>query len=422
MDYLKEALETEEYVIALRRDFHRYPELSGKEEETVSRICEELEKLGIRYVNVNKGGVFAFLGDESRGRTVLLRADIDALPISESEYNGGGIKKPVVSEISGVSHMCGHDCHTAMLLGAAKILKDRQEELQGRVILMFERSEERGGCVYNLHKWAFENKLSIDTSFALHVDPAISKNKFHVFKDYAAAATLFFRVKIIGKTAHGAQPSSGINPIDCFVSMYNLIQTLRMRFTSPFKPVVFSVGSVSSGAAFNVIPGDLTFSGSFRFFEHEVGIKLKAELEHAIIKTAESFYCSVDYHVGEPTISLINDTACSQFAQGKFEDIFTKKALVPREPPSWSESFSLTAKLWPGVFVSLGVADEEAGITAAQHHECFDVAEEALKYGVAAHLCYSIEFLKEGPDTGGRVYSGDIDDFYRRYYPRVLKA
>jgi len=422
LDYLKIAAEQENYIISMRREFHKHPEVSSNEERTVSRICEELDKMGIKYVNVPNGGVFAFLGDEKKGKTVLLRADIDALPIQESDVNGGGKKKPVVSENPGVAHMCGHDSHAAMLLGAAKALSTRQDEINGRIVLMFERGEEGTGNVVYLHKWAYENNLKIDTSFGMHVFTYIPKNKITVFNDLAMAGVIGFQVKIIGKTAHGSEPSVGISPIDCFVSMYEAIQSLRMKYASPFNPMVFSVGQVHAGTASNIIPGELTFGGTFRIYNLDDAKRVKEQLEKVIQKTAEAYNCKVEANIFGPTLGLINDKECSQFAKKAFREAFGEEILVDHLPLMGSESHSLTVKLWPGTFIMLGIADEEAGITASGHHECFDVAEESLKLGTAAHMCYALEFLKNGPDTEDRVYKGNIKEFYKQFSDRSMYA
>lgn len=422
IDYLDIAKEQEDYIISLRREFHRFPEVSSHEERTVKRICEELEKMGIPYINVENGGVFGFLGDETKGKTVLLRADIDALPIQESEVNGGGQKKPVVSENKGVAHMCGHDCHAAMLLGAAKALSQRKDKINGRIIFMFERGEEGTGNLVYLHKWAYENKLHVDSSFGMHVFSYIPKNTIHIFEDIAMAGVIAFNVKIIGKTAHGSEPRAGISPIDCFVSMYNTIQTLRMKYASPFKPMTFSVGEVHAGSAINIIPGELTFGGTFRLYEYEDGKKIREELEKTFNETAKIYNCKVEFNMFGPSLGLVNDKECSLYAQDKFTKAFGEDVLVDHEPLMGGESHSLTARLWPGTFIMLGVADEKDGITAAGHHECFDVAEESLKLGTAAHMCYASEFLNDGPQTDDRIYKGDIKEFYEKYSPNSLYA
>ncbi|NLO49257.1 MAG: amidohydrolase [Clostridiales bacterium] len=422
MDYTALAAEQEAYIIAMRREFHRFPEISGMEDKTVNRICNELEKMGIAYVNVPNGGVFAFLGDKRKGQTVLLRADIDALPVTESNVNSGGRIKPVVSENPGVAHTCGHDCHAAMLLGAAKVLSERAHEIPGRIVLMFERGEEGGGNIVYLHKWAYENHLLAHTSFAIHVQASLRKNKIHVFEDSAAASSVAFRISITGKTAHGSMPSEGISPIDCFVSMYQTLQTLRMRFTSPFHPVSFSIGEVHAGSASNIIPGELDFSGSFRMYDLHTGQKIKEELEHAVMQTALTYHCTARCRIIGPTLALINDRECAAYAHEKFLNCFGNDFMMAQDPSLLGESFSLTAKLWPGVIISLGIRDEESGITADQHHECYDVAEESLKLGTAAHLCYAMEFLKDGPDTEERVFKGDIRAFYHQYFPSLERA
>lgn len=421
-DYLKSATEQEDYIISMRREFHRHPEVSNKEERTVARICEELDKIGIQYVNVPNGGVFAFLGDEKKGKTVLLRADIDALPIQESDVNAGGKKKVVVSEVPGVAHTCGHDNHAAMLLGVARALANRQDQINGRIVLMFERGEEGGGNLVYLHKWAFENKLHVDTSFGMHVFPFIDKGKICVFDDIAMAGAMGFRVEITGKAAHGSEPDNGISPIDCFVSMYSTIQSLRMKYASPFQPMVFSVGQVHAGAANNIIPSELSFGGSFRLYNYDDGLRVKKELEKTIVETAKMYNCTVKYELTGPSSGLVNDKTCSLFAKEAFKEAFGEKILVSHTPLMGSESHSLTAKIWPGTYMMLGIYDEEAGMTAMPHHECHDVPEEVLKLGTAAHMCYALEFLKDGPETDSRIYKGDIKEFYEKYSPRSLYA
>ena len=421
MSYLQMATAHNDYVVEMRREFHRFPEVSSQEERTVARIAEELDKMGVAHVVVPSGGVIGFIGDEKKGRTVLLRADIDALPGKESPVNGGGFPKPVVSE-NDASHTCGHDSHTAMLLGAAKALKAIEGELEGRIVLLFERGEEGTGNLVFLHKWIFENQVQIDSSFGMHVFPMMPTGTIAVFEGACMASALGFTVKIIGKTAHGSEPMMGISPIDCFVSLYGNIQSLRMKYASPFNPMVFSVGQVHAGAANNIIPGELSFGGTFRLYDYEDGVRVREALIHVIEKTAEAFHCTAEYTIGLPGIGLINDTDCSVFAKTAFSALFGQEALYTSDPLMGSESHALTARLWPGTYIGLGIHNEELGTTARNHHECFDVDEDVLKLGVAAHICYALEFFKNGPATADRVYDGDIREFYAKFSPRSLHA
>ena len=422
MDYKKLAWEQEDYIVAMRREFHRHPEVSDHEDRTVARIMEELKKMDIDSIEVPHGGVLAFLGNAEKGRTVLLRADIDALPIQESPVNAGGNPKPAVSEVPGVAHTCGHDCHAAMLLGAAKILKSHEDELNGRIVLMFERGEEGTGNLVYLHKWIFEHGIRIDSSFGMHVFPMMPACHITVFPKEAMAGPLSFQVKLIGKTAHGSEPNVGRSPIDCFNAIYNAMQSLRMKYASPFVPMVFSVGQVHAGAANNIIPSELTFGGSFRLYDHEDGLRIKEELQSVIDCCAKMFHCRAEANITGPALGLVNDPLCSEFAREKFAAALGDDTLCSGEPLMGSESHSATAKLWPGTFIALGIANEEKGITARNHHECFDVDESSLKYGTAAHVCYAVEYLEDGPDTSDRVYRGDIREFYRQYSPRSLYA
>ncbi len=418
-DLLNAAAEIEDYVIGLRRWFHQHPELSSQEDATVAHICGELKSLGIAFTDVPNGGVLAFLGDETRGRTVLLRADIDALPGTESPVNGGGMPKPAVSLNEGISHTCGHDCHAAMLLGAAKLLKKSEDTIPGRIVLMFERGEEGGGNLIWLLKWLFDNNVKIDTSFGMHVVPSIPTGKLGVTSGPTMAGSMDFNVKLIGRTAHGSSPSSGNNPIDCFAALYGTIQSLRMRYANPYDPMVFSVGQVHAGAAGNIIPGELFFNGTFRVFNHEEGLRVREQLIKAIEGTAAVYGCKAEHHVAVPSLPVYNDPACTAFARQALTDVFSADGLPTLPPAMGSESHALTAKLWPGAYLMLGVGNEEKGITAINHHEAFDADEDALKYGVAAHCGYALEFLRSGPETADRIYTGSLRAFYEKYFPEA---
>ena len=422
MDYKKLAEEQKDYVIKMRRHFHRHPELSGKEEKTIARICEELSTMGIPYVNVPNGGVFGFIGDEKKGRTVLLRGDVDALPGKESPVNGGGLPKQVVSEVEGVAHICGHDCNAAMLLGAAKILKAHEDELEGRVVLMFERGEEGGGNLAWLLKWAFENNLKVDTSFGLHPFLDQPAGKISVVSGPTMAGALGFQVKILGVAGHGAEPSFCTSPIDCFVSMYETIQSLRMKHANPYDPMVFSVGQVHAGYVNNVIPGELSFGGSFRVHNFEDGLRVREQLVKAIEKTAEIYNCQVEYNVAVPSMVLVNDPACAEFTKDVMTGIYGPDILYHSMPMMGTESHAMTAKLWPGTYMFLGSLNEAKGLTAKNHHECFEPDEDIFPIGLAAHVGYAMEFLKRGPNTADRVYKGDLKEFYTKYNPRALAA
>lgn len=422
MDYKQLAREQEPYVRSMRRYFHQHPEVSWKEEKTIARIGEELSAANISYVEVPNGGIFAFLGDASKGRTVLLRGDVDALPGKESPVNAGGFPKAVVSLDDTASHTCGHDTHIAMLLGAARALRAHEDEIPGRIVCMFERGEETGGNIAYLLRWAYENDLHVDTSFAMHGFPEVPVGKAAICNGTAMAGNLVFQVKLTGKTAHGSQPSEGVNPIDCFTAIVNTLQTIRMRYINAHHTCVFSIGTVHAGAAPNIIPGELTFAGGFRFSDVQDGLNIKEHLVDTLEKTAMLYGCKVEYTITGPMLPCMNDPACTAFAKQALTQTFGGQALAEIPFMMGSDTNGLTLSVWPGVYMFLGIGNEEKGMTAKIHHECFEPDEDALAVGVASHLTYAMEFLKNGPDTRDRIFTGDLREYYQKNASWALMA
>ncbi|MDR3138988.1 MAG: amidohydrolase, partial [Treponema sp.] len=263
IDVLSLAKASENYTVEVRRHLHRHPELTRVEFETLKYIRSHLEKWGIPYVEVEDGGIFAFIGDESRGKTVLLRADIDALPIQEDPRNLAR-KREVISEVPGVQHACGHDAHTAMLLTAGKILKEYEGKIPGRVLLMFERGEEGGGNFRQLLYYLEDKKIRVDGGHAIHVRPGVPAGKIVAVPGPIMSAGCGFNVTITGRGGHGSRPDLANSPLDCFTSLYQSLKDIRLKHISPFDNFTFSVGTISYGNRGNVIPGELNFQGSAR--------------------------------------------------------------------------------------------------------------------------------------------------------------
>ena len=211
MDILKESLALSDYTTSIRRHLHENPELSGLEFNTIKLICGELEKMGIEYVNVPDGGVLATIDGDRSGKTVLLRADCDALPIQELPDNAKKAKR-VVSRCDGVAHMCGHDGHTAMLLSAAKVLNANRDRIKGRVYLMFERGEEGSGNLYYLMQYIQQNKLRIDATFAEHTDVLLNAGEISCQPGPMHAGAVGYQVTLTGKGGHGSRPDRSNNP------------------------------------------------------------------------------------------------------------------------------------------------------------------------------------------------------------------
>ena len=398
----------EDYIIAQRRYFHENPELSGKEYDTVKKIASELDSMGIPYVEIEEGGILATIrGCRDNGRAVLLRADIDALAVTETDENLK-FKRTCKSKNDGVMHACGHDGHTAMLLGAARILLEKREELEGTVYLCFERGEEGGGNGCFILKYLDDNKIHIDTVYAMHLFSKIDSGKLAINDGPMMASMMVFGVTIEGKGGHGSRPDLSSSPIDAFVAIYNGLSAMRLTKIDPYKSLTYSIGSVKAGDAHNIIPQSLSFKGTMRTFDRDgAGMTFHREMKRLIDGVCELYGCRAVYEkYTEPGIPVINDTECAVFARDVLGAELGRDNIINAEPWMASEPFSQFLYMWPGVFAFLGVKNEEKGIGAEHHNPYFDIDEDVLYKGSAAAATYAIEFLKSDIDTSDRKFKG----------------
>ncbi|MBQ3062125.1 MAG: amidohydrolase [Clostridia bacterium] len=417
MDILKESLALSEYTTSIRRHLHENPELSGREFNTIKLICSELDKIGIEYVNIPDGGVLATIDGPVAGKTVLLRADCDALPIDELPMNA---RKPklCVSKVPGVAHMCGHDGHTAMLLSAAKILKANQSEIKGRVYLLFERGEEGSGNIYWIMKYIQENNIHIDASFAEHTDTTLTPGHVACQAGPAHAGAVGYKIKITGKGGHGSRPDKSINPIDCFVSIYECIKTIRMNYVEPTVILTNSMGMVQAGAAGNVIPQELTFGGTCRFYDAAAGNMFKQKLVEICEAQAKLFDCKVDFEsLHGPILPVINNAKLASIGTEAIKAALGEDAIGHKDLNMGSESYSYLSTYYPGVMMRIGIGNEEEGMTIGGHNPGYDLDESGLPYGTAAYVAAGLGFLNsdevvenEGNDD---LRKKNIDEMYQ---------
>ena len=403
----------EEEAIQMKNRFHVHPELSDQEDWTCEEICKFLADKGIEHVNVPKGGVLGFIhGSGGHDRAVLLRADVDALPIDEDEMNLSQTKE-AVSSIRGVCHACGHDAHTTMLLYAAEILNDHKDLLQGNVVLMFERGEEKTINCTRLFHWLETHHVQIDSSFGIHIHPELESGKVAINDGPVMASNVCFDVKIKGEGGHGSRPDLAHSPIDCFVAVYQALSAFRMNHISPFRPLTLSVGYLQAGKTNNVIPDELIFKGSSRFFDRDDGINFKKHLTRILDSVTATYGCTYDYLLLRgPCFPVVNHLPCASMVRECLSKMIGAERVCQCEPKMGSESFARTMKMWPGVFALLGTGNEEKGTGAPIHTSQFDVDNSVLKYGIAAHVCYAIGFLQS--DIHVEKYNGSFADMYRQ--------
>lgn len=412
MEILSMVEQYEKELIEFRRYFHTYPELSGDEENTCQRIKAHLTELGIPCEEVPDGGILGFIRGREEGKTVLLRADVDALPIEEDDHNLR-CPKACVSKNQGISHACGHDAHTAMLLSAARVLQSRREHLQGKVILMFERGEEKTTNCIKIFRHMEEKQIYVDSSFAIHMDASLDSGKIAVNDGPVMASNVCFDVKIKGTGGHGSRPDLAVNPLDCFVAFYSTLNSVPMRKLSPFHPFTFSICHVEAGSRNNVIPEEVFFRGSSRFYDKNDGFVFKQALTETLDHMTRVYGCTYEYTLLRgPCMPVINDGECAALTREALGAEIGSERICSREPQMGSETFGKAIAMWPGVYALLGTRNDAKGTGAEHHNAKFDIDDQVLKYGAAAYAVYAEAFLASDIDLSPRKYPGTFADMY----------
>ncbi|MBQ3008815.1 MAG: amidohydrolase [Oscillospiraceae bacterium] len=407
MKNIEIAKKYEDYIIEMRRYFHENPELSNMEFNTMKRICEELDKMGVEYTVIENGGILGKIVGKAEGRKVLLRADIDALPVQETPDNLKEGMRTCVSKNPGVMHACGHDGHIAMLLGAAKVILEKLDELEGTVYLCFERGEEGTGNVKYIFEYIEENNIEIDSVYGIHLLATAPTGYVAINDEGMMAGVMPFSITIEGQGGHGSRPDQSINPIDAFWAIYGGLLSMRLQKIDPYKTLTVSVGTLQAGAVGNVIPQTVTFGGTMRTYDtKDAGQKFYEEFRHLIDKTCEAYHCKPIYNAyfiaGQPTI---NDPEMAQWARKTIGAELGAENVGTWEPWMASESYGQYLMQWPGVFAFVGMQNDEKGVGAAHHNQAFDIDEDVLYKGAAAAATYALEYLKDNTLKGGRKVS-----------------
>jgi len=380
-------------ITGLHQYFHMYPELSTEEFSTMEYIQKKLKEYNIPSVHIEKGGILGIIDSGKPGKTLLLRADIDALPITESDINISKQKK-YISQNKGIMHACGHDGHTAMLLVEGKILQENRNEWEGKVVLMFEEGEENGSR-YLLQFFAYFKKhaIHVDGCYGTHVRWDIPSGKIGIITGPAMAGVFAFDITLMGIGGHGSRPDLAVNPIDCFAAIYNGINTIRMRNISPQHCLTVSIGKLKGGERINVISDMLEFGGTVRYFDENDGKQFKEKLERILENECSNFGCR--YIVNKKSLNYVlrNNEDCARIACNSIAKNLGENVLYAVQPWMASESMALTLRVYPGVFSFTGIANTEIGSGANHHTAAFDIDDAGLVTGVAAAISYSLAFL-----------------------------
>ncbi len=375
-------------VVKVRRKIHANPELSGEEFQTAALINSELKKLGLRTrFFINKTGVTGTLRNE-KGKTVVLRADIDALPIEELNKISFRSKK------KNIMHACGHDLHIASLLGAANVLCRFKDHWNGTVVFLFQPHEEKepGGANRMIKQGAFPKKT--DTVFGLHTSPNYNTGQIAIKSEDDYSGNLFFDVTVKGKGGHGAEPEKTVDPVICAASMIMELQTLVTREIPAYEPAVLSVGTIHAGTVRNIIPDEAVFQGTIRAFSEDVLNLFIVRVKSLLKSVAASFRADVEVKIGKSYPPGYNNPELAERMTKSFSNLLgTKNVIIQKHPVMVSEDFSYYQKKSPGLFVHLGVKPPKKRKIPGLHNACFLPDEEAMKTGVAAHCGFVMEML-----------------------------
>lgn len=380
-----------EETVGFRRHLHQHPELSFEEHETSTFVKQQLDRLGIPHENMAGTGVVGLIvGEKPSSKVLALRADMDALPIQEIAGRSYGSQRP------GVMHACGHDVHTASLLGVATILQSVKNEFGGTIKLIFQPGEERlpGGASLMIKEGVLENP-SPSGIIGQHVMPLIEAGKvgFRTGKYMASCDELFMTVK--GKGGHGAHPHQNIDPIAITAQVITALQQVVSRNADPRTPTVLSWGKIVGNGATNIIPDEVKLEGTFRTFDET----WRAEAHERMVKMAtgiaESMGATCDFEVRKGYPFLVNEEKITESSRRFAVDYLGEQNVVELDIWPAAEDFSYYSQETNACFYRLGTGNKAAGISSAVHTATFDIDENALKLSIGLMSYITLRQLSE---------------------------
>ena len=377
-------------LVSWRRDLHQHPELGFRETRTAALVARVLGELGLEVrTGIGRTGVVALLQGGRPGPTVMLRADMDALPIQEIS------EAPYVSQVPGVMHACGHDGHVAIGLGAATLLARHAAELPGRVLFVFQPSEEADyGAATMIADGALADPKP-DAAFALHLWNTMPLNRVCAQAGPMLAASDVIRITVYGKGGHGALPHETVDAIAATGQILSALQTIVSRNVDPQETAVLTIGTVHGGTAFNVIAETVELRGTIRTFSPAVRETVLTRLRVLLEGITAAMGARYELTAEGAAPAVINDPAMTEVARHAAMQVVGPTSVVWHAPLMVSEDFAEYQKLVPGSFILLGSGNPELGLNASHHNPRFDFDERVLPTGVALLATTAWRFLLE---------------------------
>jgi len=376
-----------DYILKLRHELHEYPEIGFDLPKTIGVVKRELECLGIEYTeHYGESSVVAVINPEKKQFTIGIRADMDALLIEEKT------DLPFRSKIKGQMHACGHDAHTAMLLGTAKALKSVEDQIACRVMLVFQPSEEgiRSGAEELVRGGLMDE---IDVILGLHVENWLESGTIGVCKGSSMASSRNLKLEFFGKTAHATLPHTGNDALAAAVGAYTDIQTMLARKVNPFSKYICSIGKLASGTTQNVIADYAEMLGTIRTFDMELDGMLIKNLEEIATRSAQNFGCTMKLTTSLKASVVYNNPYLSDLVLQSAAKIVGEEGLVRMPKKLSSEDFSRYLTKKPGVFFRLGTRNAKKGCTTLPHNNDFMIDEEAFVFGTDTCVQFVMDYM-----------------------------
>ena len=387
MDIKELVKKHQDYAVSMRRHFHENPEPSMKEFNTQKRVIEELEKMGIEYVVAGGTGVVGTIKGKGPGKTVALRADMDALEVPEEN------EVVYKSKIDGMMHACGHDGHIAGLLTAAKMISEVKDEFDGTVKLFFQPGEEVAqGALAMIKDGVMEG---VDGIFGIHIWNDCEVGKISVEAGPRMASAGMFKIYITGKGGHGAMPHQTVDASVVASAIVMNLQSIVNREINPSDPAVVTVGMIKSGTRWNVISGEAYMEGTTRCFSKEVNNAFEDQIRRIVDMTAKAYRAEARIEYTQMTIPTINDPSMSAIAADSVKKIAGDQSLVTFEKTSGGEDFAFFSEFAPSVFAFVGSKNTDKIEYHPHHHPKFDIDEDALGLSASLYTQFALDFLSK---------------------------
>ena len=380
--------ELKDEVIDLRRDFHMHPELGFAEFETAGRIEHYLKALGFTATRMAETGVVAVLDSGKPGPCLMLRADMDALPVTETN------EVPYKSTHEGIMHACGHDAHMAMLLVAAKVLMEHRDQLSGKVKLVFQPDEEIAGAIKMVEEGVLENP-KVDAVSGIHIWSMLPSGRVSISSGVVMGGLDVFTVKVQGKGGHTGYPHEAIDPVLPAAGIIQAVQAIQTREMDARQPTLIMFGKLAAGNKSNIIPETVSLEGTIRFL-HDVDPDDPQSPTNRFIRICESIcqahQCTCTINIVHENIPLVNDAQMAELAKTVAADVLGSRQFIDGGRYIASEDFSEYTSRVPGVFTFLGCANREKGTDIPHHNPKFNIDEDVLIKGVELHVKSALKF------------------------------